>query len=572
MSVTTRSPSTVSLSEQAFLASVDVWLNDHRTEFVADLLDWVSIPSVSDEEHAAQGAPFGPQVARMLDRVRERATELGFESSTHEGYAVTILGDPAPSVNDDGASPGSTPRTSDTQPALGTLTTLGNTPPAASGTRHATPGSTQQPITNSEHATTNSRHASDTPATPTQPEIGLVSHLDVVPAGDGWTLDPYTPFEREGFVVGRGSSDNKGPAVVDLYLLRLFRDLGIPLRHRLRVIYGGSEESGMADISYYAKHGPVPGFSLVTDGPFPVNFAQKGGLNLYLHLPTGPVLKSLTGGVAINAVPSSAQVLLGDAHPAAIRAKLAELPADIRDDLDVVAGPDGTELHARGRSGHAAFPGGTRNAVLVLARALVEAELVRNGDLAAARFLATVLATPYGDGSGVAFEDEISGQLTQNGGLVRPEGDGIALHIDIRYPVTASSETIRDRFRDLLAPIGGSLVGYDDAPPFYINPDSPVVGILQDVFTGVSGIDSPPFAMGGGTHSRVLPNAITFGPGFAHLRNSGDDGAAPHPSFIPSGHGSPHGPDEFVWLDDLFTAFRIYALALLRLDKELDHE
>ena len=532
MSITTRSRSTVTRNEREFLAAVDAWLDAHRPEFIADLLDWVAIPSVSDEEHASPGAPFGPQIARVFDRVRERAAELGFESSTHDGYAVSILGDPAPSVNDAGASTGSTSRTRDTQ--------------------HTT----------TDPATT----------TPPQPEIGLVSHLDVVPAGDGWTLDPYAPFERDGFVVGRGSSDNKGPAVVDLYLLRLFRDLGTPLQHRLRVIYGGAEESGMTDISYYAKHGPVPKFSLVTDGPFPVNFAQKGGLNLYLHLPTGSVLKSLTGGVAINAVPSSAQVLLGDAHPSAIRAKISALPADIRDDLDVVAGPEGTELHARGRSGHAAFPGGTRNAILVLARALVEAKLVRNGDLAAARLLATILATPYGDGSGVAFEDEISGKLTQNGGLVRPEGDGIALHIDIRYPVTASSETIRNRFRDLLTPIGGSLVGYDDAQPFYINPDSPVVRLLQGVFRGVSGIDSPPFAMGGGTHSRVLPNAITFGPSFRHLHLSGDDGAAPHPSFIPSGHGSPHGPDEFVWLDDLFTAFRIYALALLRLDKELDHE
>lgn len=235
----------------------------------------------------------------------------------------------------------------------------------------------------------------------------------------------------------------------------------------------------MADLSYYAEHGPVPGFSLVTDGPFPVNFAQKGGLNLYLHLPTGPVLKSLTGGVAINAVPSSAQVLLGDAHPAAITAKISALPAGLREDLDVVAGPDGTELHARGRSGHAAFPEGTRNAILVLARALVEAELVGGADLAAARLLATILATPYGDGSGVAYEDEVSGKLTQNGGVVRPEGDGISLHIDIRYPVTASSQDIRRTFRELLAPMGGSLVNYDDAAPFYIDPHGPVVQLLQ---------------------------------------------------------------------------------------------
>ena len=49
--------------------------------------------------------------------------------------------------------------------------------------------------------------------------LATITHVDVVPAGDGWSEDPFTLREREGFLIGRGVMDDKGPSVLCLYAL-----------------------------------------------------------------------------------------------------------------------------------------------------------------------------------------------------------------------------------------------------------------------------------------------------------------------------------------------------------------
>ena len=45
---------------------------------------------------------------------------------------------------------------------------------------------------------------------------GVLSHLDVVPAGNNWTVNPYALTERGGRLYGRGVADDKGAALVNL--------------------------------------------------------------------------------------------------------------------------------------------------------------------------------------------------------------------------------------------------------------------------------------------------------------------------------------------------------------------
>ena len=47
--------------------------------------------------------------------------------------------------------------------------------------------------------------------------VGMIAHLDVVPEGSGWDTDPYLLTEREGWLLGRGVADDKGPAVLALW-------------------------------------------------------------------------------------------------------------------------------------------------------------------------------------------------------------------------------------------------------------------------------------------------------------------------------------------------------------------
>jgi len=401
------------------------------------------------------------------------------------------------------------------------------------------------------------------------PQIGLVSHLDVVPAGDSWTLPPFDATVRGDFIIGRGASDNKGPALVDLYLLRFLKEAGVPLYHGVRVIYGGAEETSMDDMRHFAQTGPVPRVSLVTDGPFPVNNAQKGGLNLEIELPAGPRLRGFNAGTAHNSVPDEATLDLVGVEVEQVLAAAADVQPPGRVEVELFGG--GIVLTARGAGGHAAFPEtGTFNAVGVLARALIAAELVSDDDLRAARAL-DLLSDPYGRALGVAFSDTRSGRLTINVGTVRAQGEKLRVGVDIRYPVTDDASRILSAIEAGLGPLGGTVVDSEHRPPHFVSPDDRRVRLLQDTFTDVTGLSTEPIAMGGGTHARVLPGAITFGPGFKQVLADHPDealtsGLRGHPWGIPAGHGNTHGPDEFVDLRQLRLAASVYLTAVRRLD------
>ena len=78
--------------------------------------------------------------------------------------------------------------------------------------------------------------------------MGMLCHLDVVPAGDGWKHDPWGGEIEDGKLYGRGTMDDKGPALCALYAMRAVRDAGIPLKDGVRLILGCDEETGMSDM------------------------------------------------------------------------------------------------------------------------------------------------------------------------------------------------------------------------------------------------------------------------------------------------------------------------------------
>ena len=111
--------------------------------------------------------------------------------------------------------------------------------------------------------------------------VAVLGHLDVVPEGDGWSFDPFGGEIRDGKVFGRGAMDDKGPTIAALYALAALRDSGLPIRRRIRLLFGTNEETGSNDMKYYRSHGgeiPVMGFT--PDGEYPVINGEKGLINV----------------------------------------------------------------------------------------------------------------------------------------------------------------------------------------------------------------------------------------------------------------------------------------------------
>ena len=107
-------------------------------------------------------------------------------------------------------------------------------------------------------------------------EVGILSHIDVVPPGNGWTKEPFAPEICSGKMYGRGTIDDKGPMVAALYAMKAVRESGLPFKNHVRHIIGCDEETGHRCIKYYLtkERGPDLGFS--PDGMFSVIHAEKG--------------------------------------------------------------------------------------------------------------------------------------------------------------------------------------------------------------------------------------------------------------------------------------------------------
>lgn len=106
--------------------------------------------------------------------------------------------------------------------------------------------------------------------------VAILGHLDVVPEGKGWDKDPYSGEIDDTNVYGRGAMDDKGPAIAALYGMKAIVDAGLPLKRRIRILFGTNEETGAADMDYYLeKGGEVPVCGFTPDAEYPLINGEK---------------------------------------------------------------------------------------------------------------------------------------------------------------------------------------------------------------------------------------------------------------------------------------------------------
>ncbi len=93
------------------------------------------------------------------------------------------------------------------------------------------------------------------PDTGVRDGLTLSGHLDCVPAGEGWSSDPYLLTERDGRLHGRGSCDMKGFDAIAINLLR--EAAGRDLQHPLALVLSCDEEVGCLGARELAENWPV---------------------------------------------------------------------------------------------------------------------------------------------------------------------------------------------------------------------------------------------------------------------------------------------------------------------------
>ncbi len=373
--------------------------------------------------------------------------------------------------------------------------------------------------------------------------IAVLAHLDVVPAGDGWHYEPFGATVENGRIIGRGTSDDKGPAVAALYAMKAVKDAGIPLRRRCRLILGCDEECGMQDLEYYEEKIGLPQKGFSPDANFPLINTEKGIMQMNLTAPmTDDRLISIACGTRANVVPGTAvAVLAGD-----LRADAAEA-FDVEDEdcaIETELVDGNTKLTVTGVPAHASTPDKGKNAAKMLLAVL--AKLGIGGEAVALVHAATCEGSA-GEGLGIAGCDAVSGPLTINLGLLNAGNGEIKVTFDCRYPVFFDDAVIQATVAKRLAPAGYVLEPAHASKPHHVPESSELVVKLMDVYNTITGTDSKPFAIGGGTYARHLKEGVAFGmmfPGDLELE---------------------HQADESISIESFYKAARIYAYAIVAL-------
>ncbi|EPR26343.1 dipeptidase PepV [Geobacillus zalihae] len=388
--------------------------------------------------------------------------------------------------------------------------------------------------------------------------VGVLGHIDVVPPGDGWTMDPFAAEVRDGRLYGRGAIDDKGPTVAAFYAMKIIRDLGLPLGKRVRLIIGGDEESDWRCVEHYFRHEEMPDVGFAPDADFPIIHAEKGIIDADLSYrplesaeAEGLALASFQAGRRYNMVPDAAEAVVEGAGRTEELLGLYEQFCRERGVKGSIRQSEGAVVfQLEGVSAHGAEPERGKNAGVYLAQFLASLPL----DGRSRPFIQFVASAFFGDARGrrlgLAYRDEQSGDLTVNVGVLsydRQHGGTIGLNI--RYPVTADGEAIRRTLAGAAAEHGFALSRFSDTKPHYIDPNHELVRTLQRVYEEQTGEPARLLAIGGGTYARALNAGVAFG------------------ALFPGRPDVAHQKDEYIEIDDLVKATAIYAQAIYELAK-----
>lgn len=366
--------------------------------------------------------------------------------------------------------------------------------------------------------------------------IGLFAHADVVPAGHGWILtNPFEPLEKDGWIIGRGATDDKSAVISSLYCAKMIKELNLPFESRLVCFTGANEESGMQDIQRYVREHKPPDFSLVCDTAFPLYHGDKGILQ-FTATQKAPMkdVTDFSGGMAFN-------LILGEA-----RAEIGEKC-----------------LTAKGISRHGALPEGSLNAGYLLAEELLQKGNLCNHDREQMQWISAVLKTYDGAIFGIDQIDRNFGKLTVTNGLASMKDGKISLGFDLRYGASADIQDIKIKLHDFFDQSGWTVEWVREAGAFFLAEDDPYLEACLNAYRRfTNSTTATPSVNAGGTYARYLPRAVEIG-------TSLNGGTCPFE--LPAGHGGVHQPDESISIHGLIHAIEMTMHMLLACDQTMKH-
>ncbi|MFT5478401.1 MAG: dipeptidase D, partial [Planctomycetota bacterium] len=370
--------------------------------------------------------------------------------------------------------------------------------------------------------------------------LGLITHGDVQPAdASKWARSPFElDMESEpGRLVGRGTEDDKGPIACALYAMHGIKQRGLPLTRRIELIISYTEESDWEPFREFLDQHPAPDLNVAFDASYPVVVAEKGWCSITVSVPletdgpradARPRLESFTGGFFLSQVPEGAEAIISGCTPAleqALRAD-AERASQLRWSFE--RDSRGLIVRSLGKSAHSSEPEHGVNGITHMAALLGKHAWPPSAAAHMLRLIQDRVGTGfYGERFGdLAYEDPFMGKLTLSFGTLNVQDGRLVGAINLRRPAGRDREQVEGSIQDALdswqAETGVELEVETYMSDPHITRDAAHIPVLVDTFRAYTGREeAEPISIGGGTHARLVPGGVNFGPAMPGVAYTG---------------------------------------------------
>lgn len=388
-------------------------------------------------------------------------------------------------------------------------------------------------------------------------KLGILSHLDVVPPGDGWTFDPFFMTQKDGYIFGRGVADDKGAAIMSIWAVKAIKDLKIPLKHGVRLIFGSGEEVGLKDIAYYMSKEAMPQYVFTPDADFPVINAEKGRFcgrfsANFEHYKSGLELVRIDGGDTVNVVPDSATAIIRNTTHQDVQNAIKKLKSKFKVDAEYDTRGADMIIKVKGKSAHASTPDLGNNAVTAILSIVNYFPFVGQ-DIDALKKLTKLFrhGDYYGEGLEAQVSDEICGKSTYSLNMFSFCQGEIHGTFDARLSLNATQQNTVEAIRAKMAKIKICLENSKMVCGHYVPSDSEFIKILLKAYEKYTSKKGECLSIGGLTYAHHIENAVAFGPVMPEIEYN------PHL----------HGANEVIKIEDMIKATAIYAQAIIDICK-----
>ena len=386
--------------------------------------------------------------------------------------------------------------------------------------------------------------------------VGIVGHLDVVPANNDWKYKPFEATISDGKIYGRGAVDDKGPVIATLYAMKAVMD-NCKINKRVRLILGLNEEKEWKCINYYKEHEELPSYGFSPDANFPVIFAEKGILSYWFEEEYSKdkniLIKSIDcNNNPFNVVPKICKTELEANNDVdKVIESINQINQNYNFNIEINKNENNTiQVISKGVSSHAAHPELGENAIsrlIIILNNLFE-EYACNYNIF--KFFKEKINTELnGKSLGIDVKDE-SGELTLNVAKLVLEENKLKIGMNLRIPVTKPILEIEEELYSKAKEYQSiNSYTYAKTDPLHMELESDIIKTLLGVYNKKTNSNMKPIAIGGGTYARAFKNMVPFGP------------------TMPGMPDLCHQNDEYIEIENLLLCANIYADAIYELCK-----